>query len=353
MIYVTKTDLPEIGKYMEYVQGIWGRGWVTNDGVLLQQLESKLEDYLGVQDLMVVTNGTLALQIALRVWHLGGEVITTPFTFIATKNAIEWEGLIPVYADIDPETYCINPEDVESKITDKTSAIVAVHVYGNPCDIVALERIAKNHGLRLILDAAQAFGVQYRHESVLKRKDISILSFHATKVFNTFEGGAIAPTDEWSAERVRLMRNHGIVNCERFSPQGTNAKMDELRAAVGLCNLADTTSHLVARKNIYYIYKTYLGDEKDIEFQRLTATEYNWAYMPVRFANQSQRDRVHDELLKASISTRKYFYPLVSDDVKCPVAKDVSERILCLPIYPSLEHKWVMKIIKSIKECLK
>lgn len=362
MITVTKTDLPPLKKYISYLEKIWQNRWVTNNGEFLVLLEKKLKEYLRVKNVICVSNGTLALFIALKVLKIKGEVITTPFTFAATTNVIILAGLKPVFADIDPETFNIDPDDVKKKITPNTSAILATHVYGNPCYVEALQEIADRYNLKLIYDAAHAFGVEYKGESILNYGDISTLSFHATKVFNTIEGGAIVVNDERFLEEVKLMRNHGIISEEEVVLPGINAKMNEFQAAIGLCNLEFINGKIQFRKRIYEYYKNKLGC-LNVRFQRIIASRYNYSYMPVLFQDRRQRDRIYQELKKHNIKARKYFYPLTVDfkyfkeedltkKYKLRNAVDIANRILCLPIYPDLKLSEVDQVIAIIRDIL-
>jgi dTDP-4-amino-4,6-dideoxygalactose transaminase len=355
MINVTKTELPPLDKYVEYLQTIWSSSWITNDGPLLQLLEQRLQEHLGVKHLIAVVNGTIALHCALKVLHLKGEIITTPFTFAATTNAILWENLKPVFVDIDSKTFNINPRDVERNITDKTSAILAVHTYANPCDVETLQEIAEKHDLRLIYDAAHAFDVEYNNRPLLSYGDISTLSFHATKVYHTGEGGAITSEDEHVVEQLKFMRNHGIKSEKEVVIPGTNAKMNELQAAMGLCNLESIERNIERRKTIYEHYKKKLNPN-GLRFQKIIASKYNYSYMPVYIENIEKRERLILELLKRGIKPRQYFYPLTVDydyfkhdhrtkKGNLKNARNVSNRILCLPIYPSLDMKIVNLII--------
>jgi dTDP-4-amino-4,6-dideoxygalactose transaminase len=360
MINVTKPALPSIEKYTEYLKKIWASRWLTNNGEFVQLLEKKLREHLKSNELVLVSNGTLALELALRAFDLTGEVITTPFTFAATTNMILWEKLKPVFADIDKETFNIDPKEVEKKITKKTSAILPVHVYGNPCYVKELQEIADKHDLRLIYDAAHAFGVEYKNESILNYGDASILSFHATKVFNTIEGGAIAVKDPRLTEKLRLLRNHGIKSEEEVILAGTNAKMNEFQAVMGLCNLEDIEEKLQKRRKIYEYYQQELSAYAT--FQKLVASKYNYAYMPVCFRNFKQREAIYSHLASNGIKPRKYFFPLTTDFAyfkkrgeeltkKCRLktASDISNRILCLPLYPDLEIPNVNRTIRIIK----
>ena len=357
-VTVTKPDLPPLENYVEYLKKIWGSRCLTNDGEFVQLLQEELKDYLKVGNLALVSNGTLALHLALKAFELEGEVITTPFTFAATTNVLLWEGMTPVFADIDMETFNIDPEEVEKKITEKTSAILAVHVYGNPCDDEKLQEIARRYNLKLIYDAASAFGVEYKNQSVLSFGDISTVSFHATKVFNTIEGGAVICKDKKILEKMKLLGNHGISSEEEVVIPGTNAKMDEVRAAMGLCNLKMIDERIQQRKRLYEHYKQKLSQY--VQFQRVTATRYNYGYMPVCFQDAKERDRAYSELVRHGIKPRKYFFPLTPNynyfnevaSVKLSNlehAFDVSSRVLCLPIYPDLEIEKVNKIVKMIK----
>lgn len=365
MITVTKSDLPDLGEYIEYLQKIWASRWLTNNGEFVQLLERRLEEYLKVKNLGLVANGTLALQLALKALDIKGEVITTPFTFATTTNVILWEGLTPVFADIDPETFNINPKDVEKKITDKTTAILAVHVYGNPCYVEELQEIADKYNLKLIYDAAHAFGVEYKNQSVLNYGDLSTLSFHATKVFNTIEGGAIIIKDEELFEKLKLLINHGIKSEEEVVIPGINAKMNEFQAAMGLCNLENIDEKIQLRKKIYEHYVGELADTT-VKFQKIIASNYNYIYMPLCFEDTKKRNGIYSELIKNGIMPRKYFYPLTVDfdyfkekgvnlveKHSLNVASDITNRVLCLPLYPDLEMAAVDNIVSIINRLVK
>lgn len=363
MITVTKPDLPPLKEYMEYLKKIWASKWLTNDGEYVQLLQRKLEEHLKIRDLVLVSNGTLAIELALRVLDIKGEVITTPFTFPATTNAILWEGLTPVFADVDPETFNIDPKEVEKRITKKTSAILAVHVFGNPCYVKELQEIAHRHDVKLIYDAAAAFGIEYENQPVLDYGDLSILSFHATKVFHTIEGGAIAVKDETLSEKLRLLRDHGIKSAEHVAIVGTNAKMNEFQAVMGICNLKYVDERIQRRKRLCEYYKRKLS--KYVRFQKLTASKYNYGYMPVCFEDVEKRDEVYSRLLKNRIEPRKYFFPLTtsSDYFKkegadlvrkydLRNAHDISNRILCLPLYPDLEMQDADRVTEMVKDTI-
>jgi len=363
MINVTKTKLPSINQYSKYLKKIWHNNWVTNNGEFVQSLEKKLQNHLRVKNLLVVSNGTLALQLALKVLNLRGEVITTPFTFPATTNVILWEKLKPVFADIDAKTFNIAPQDIEKKITAKTSAILAVHVYGSCCDVERIQKIASRHNLKIIYDAAHSFGVEHNNKSILDSGDISIMSFHATKTFNTIEGGAIITKNNKLFEKLKLLRNFGIQSEEKVVLPGINAKMNEFQAAMGLCNLKNIKQETKHRKKIWECYKKELQDCNNITFQELNAFNYHYGYMPVCFANRKQRDIVYSELIKNGIKSRKYFYPLTTSSEylretgmnlekkhNLIIASNVADRILCLPIYPELKIAIVHRIVKIIKK---
>ena len=357
MIGVTKTRLPFLNKYVKYLKKIWNTSQVTNKGEFSQKLEKGLEKYLGVKNLLVVANGTLALQLSYKALGLRGEVITTPFTFPATTNSLIWEGLKPVFADIDRDTFNIEPEDVEKKITKATSAILAVHVFGNPCDLEKLEKIAKKYKVKLIYDSAHAFGVKYKGKSVLKWGDVNILSFHAAKVFHTAEGGAVIAKNKSLYKTLDLLRNHGIETYDKVNLPGINAKMSELHAALGLCVLEDFDKEVSQRKKIYEEYrKTFSGNSK-FRLQRLSSnlTRYNCPYFPICFSNEKTRNKVHDALLKKGIRARKYFYPpihelpyLKSKSYRLPNATNISHTVLCLPLYGDLLKKDVKRIINIV-----
>lgn len=365
VLTVTKADLPPLEKYVEYLHKIWTNHWLTNDGELVQLLGKRLEDYLGIKNIVLMSNGTLALQLALRALNLKGEVITTPFTFATTTNILLWEGLTPVFADIDPETYNIDPDKVEEQITDKTSAILAVHVYGNPCYVRRLQEIAEKHNLKVIYDAAHAFDVKYENQPITDFGDASVLSFHATKAFNTIEGGAVIAKDSAVVETLKLMRNHGIKSETEVVLPGINAKMNEFQAAMGLCNLDYVKKAIASRRALYERYVTLLSNES-IALQKIVTSDYNYSYMPVLFSSLNERDLVYSSLVNNGIKPRKYFYPLTVNfdyfkksgvdlvkQYKLRNAETISNKILCLPLYPSLNFSDVDTIVNLIKTSLR
>ncbi len=361
MIQVAKTPLPSLEEYNRYLKMIWKSNWVTNDGDLVKKLEVKLASMFGIDSLALVVNGTVGLQLAIKALDLKGEIITTPFTFAATTNVILWEGLRPVFADINPNTFNIDPKEVEKKITKNTTAILAVHVFGNPCDIDALSTIAQKYNIKLIFDAAHAFGVKYKNKSVLKFGDVSVLSFHATKTFHTIEGGAVISKDKKIRKNLRLMRNFGIASEEKVLLCGINAKMNEFQAAMGLSNISYIPSVLRKRKNIYKEYKKAFLGVRDITFQSLITDDYNYSYMPVLFKNKRMRDLIYTMLEINGIKARKYFYPLTSNfpyikksanNSFLPNAHKVSNSILCLPIFSDMKIEDVKRITSIIKKII-
>lgn len=355
MINVTKTYLPNKEKYQKYVDEIFESGWITNNGPMVQKLEKRLADYLGVKNVVLVSNGTVALEIAYRTLDIKGFAITTPFSFVATTSSLVTNGILPIFADIDEKTLNLNPENIEKLITPNTSAIVPVHVFGNACEVEEIERIAKKHDLKVIYDAAHAFDVQYKGESLLNYGDIATLSFHATKLFHTIEGGALIINDDALVEKARYLINFGIENAESIPHLGTNAKMNEFEAAMGLCVLDDIEVIKESRKVIIEKYQKELNDLVVIQEQNVNATE-NYSYFPVVFKDEAELLRVQKALNEADINPRRYFYPsldtldYIEPKQVCKISRNISKKILCLPIYVELEQEIQEKIIKIIKE---
>lgn len=360
MIPVTKPYLPSREKLNRYIDGIYERAWLTNNGELVQELTKRLEEYFGVENLLLVANGTLALQIAYRALGIIGhdeptEAITTPFTFVATASSLKWEGVEPVFADIDPDTWCLDPANIEQAITPKTRAIVPVHVFGNACDVDTISAIASKHSLKVIYDASHAFGVKYHGESVLKHGDAATLSFHATKLFHTGEGGAIVFKRKEDLERAKKMVNFGITGPEMIEELGINAKMNELQAAVGLCVLDEMEENLKARATVWRHYKQALSQTLQMQ-TKPEGLDYNYAYFPVVFESEEQAVRVAASLKENGVLARRYFYPSL-ESVEClgakadqPVSKDIASRILCLPIYRGLsenDQNFIINLIKA------
>ena len=354
MIYITKTYLPDKERFKTYVDKIYHSGWITNNGQMVRELEERLKEYLGVKNIVLVSNGTLALQLAYKSLELKGEVITTPFSFVATTSSLIWQGLEPVFVDIDSETLNIDVNKIESAISEKTSCIVPVHVFGNVCDVEKIGAIARAHNISVIYDAAHAFGVKYKGKSVLNYGDISILSLHATKLFHTIEGGAIITNDDKLCEKIRLMINFGIADTENIKTLGINAKMNEFQAAMGLCVLEDIDYIIQKRKQIHAYYKDNLPPA--LTYQKHHChSELNYAYFPIIFEDENTLLRVKNNLIKRGILPRRYFYPsldklpYVHAIVEVSVAVNISTKILCIPIYPSLKLEEQKQIINAIK----
>lgn len=355
MIPVTKPYLPNKAKYQTYVDRIYESGWLTNNGSLVRELEERLTQYLGVNNLILVANGSLALQVAYKALNLTGEVITTPFSFVATTNTLLWEGLTPVFADINPRTFNIDPQQIEAQITSKTSALLPVHVFGNPCEVEAIQAIANKHQLKVIYDAAHAFGSEYKNQSVLNYGDISTLSFHATKLFHTIEGGAVITNDDELAKKVRLLINFGITGPNSIEMAGTNAKMNEFEAAMGLCVLDEIETVKVGRQQVWQTYQKELQEQ--VEFQQWNEQgENNYAYAPVLFKSEAELLVAEAKLKENNILPRRYFYPsldtldYLNSKQVCNHSRSIASRILCLPIYPNLGTGDVNKIINNIKD---
>ncbi|MDF0748950.1 DegT/DnrJ/EryC1/StrS family aminotransferase [Marinobacter sp. 71-i] len=366
MIPVTKPYLPNREKLNQYIDGIYERQWLTNNGQLVQQLTQRLEDYLGVENLLLVSNGTLALQIAYRALGVSDatpaaqpEAITTPFTFIATASSLKWDGVQPVFTDIDPDAWCLSPANIKAAITPRTRAIVPVHVFGNACDVETIDKIASAHSLKVIYDASHAFGVKYKGESLLKHGDAATLSFHATKLFHTCEGGAIIFKRKEDLERAKKMINFGIAGPETIRELGINAKMNELQAAMGLCVLDEIELIERDRRELTETYEACLGGKG--QRQRILAgATRNHAYYPVAFKDSDELAKVISSLSNSKIVARRYFYPslesvacLETDSLGCPESRKLAERIACLPIYSGLTKENVVSIADTVLEVLK
>jgi len=353
-IYVTQPSLPPLEEYVRILEGVWDRGILTHNGPLVQQLEKELLNYLNVKKLVAVTSGTIAIQLAIRALNLSGEIITTPFTWIATVSAIRWEKCMPVFVDADPDTFNIDPRKIEGKITDKTSAILPVHVFSNPCDIDAIQEIADKHKLKVIYDAAHAMCVNYNGKSLLDYGDISATSFHATKIFQSGEGGACITKDQKLYERLRRLRFFGHDENKNIVDEGMNGKMTEIHAALGLANLKWLDDVLRDRREKYELYVQLLGKSGFINFQKFPAESYNYSYMPVLFEDEKQMLAVAATLNNYNIYPRRYFYPalntveFLSVSEKFPVAVDLASRILCLPLFYNLKKTDIEYICKLI-----
>ena len=355
MIHVTKVYYPSKEKFKFYVDKIYENGWLTNNGPLVQELEKRLEKYLDVKNVVLVSGGTVALQLSYKVLDLNGEVITTPYSFVATTNSLVYSSLKPVFADIDPETYNLNPANIEPLINENVSAIVPVHIYGNACEVEKIKDIAKHYNLKVVYDAAHAFDVQYKNSSLLGYGDISIISFHATKMFHTIEGGAIITNDDTIAEKAKLLRNFGISSSDEIIDAGTNAKMNEFEAAMGLCMLDDMEKIIEGRRNVMAYYKEKLEGIVQFQKQNPNATQ-SVSYFPVLFKSEAQRLYVQNSLSTNNINSKRYFYPSLDtlsyvEPLKpMEVSRDIANRILCLPFYHDLETNVIDKITSVIKQ---
>ena len=352
-INVTKTYLPPLKEYGKYLNRIWDANWVTNNGPLVVELEKKLKRSLGVKHLLLVSNGTIALQLAIRALGLKKEIITTPFTYVASTSSIVWEGCKPKFADIDPASLCIDPAGVERAITPETEAVLPVHVYGNVCDVEGIGSIAGKHKLKVIYDASHAFGVTYRGESVMNYGDISTISFHATKIFHTVEGGAVITESDELAEALSYLRDFGHEGTEEFHGLGINGKLSEFHAAMGLCVLPTVKESVHRRKIICNLYAKLL-QESLLRMPSLNANaKINYAYYPVIFPSETSMMKVRAKLNTMNIYPRRYFYPSLNtlkylDYERCPVSEDISRKILCLPLYPDLALSDVDMIARII-----
>lgn len=358
MINVTKPSLPPYEEYIEEIKSIWDNVWLTNYGPIEERLNDELAKFLGVKNSVLFVNGHQALYSILNVLGLSGEVITTPFTFASTTHAIAGNGLTPVFADIKADDYTLDPKAVEKMITDKTAAIVPVHVYGNICDVEAFDKISKKYGIPVIYDAAHAFGVKKDGVPVGNFGTASMFSFHATKIYNTVEGGMVTFNDETLGKELRQFSNFGIVDGEKAENTATNAKMSEFSAAMGICNLRHFPEYMEKRKKVFDLYKQLLDPSiKTLEPQK--GVNRNFAYFPIFLKNSVLRDKVKAALASEEIYARRYFYPLTSD-FSCynnlrganetPVAKEVSERVLCIPFYADLDEESVRRIARVINE---
>jgi len=361
-IFVTKPFLPPLSEFLPALESIWESHILTNGGPYHQQFEAELCDYLGVKYVSLFTNATIALITALQVLEIAGEVITTPFSFVATSHSLLWNNLTPVFVDVDRNTLNLDSAKIEAAITQKTTAILPVHCYGNPCDVEAIELIAKKHNLKVIYDAAHAFGVKCHCGSILNHGDLSILSFHATKAFNTFEGGAIISSNLETKLRIDSLKNFGIESDTSVKIAGINGKMSEFNAALGILQLKYFEDVVAKRKQIAQTYQSRLKSVEGIEilgpFEQL---QPNYSYFPILVTDKFRmtRDELFDFLKIAGIYTRRYFYPLIStfsmyqhlpssDVTNLSIAYDASQQILCLPIYPGLETTLIDKICALI-----
>lgn len=364
-LYVTQPFLPPLEEFQAYLAQIWDNRILTNGGPMHRQLEEALCAYLGVPYISLFTNGTIALMTALQALRVTGEVITTPFTFVAGAHALVWNGITPVFADIDATTLNLDPARLEAAITRNTTAIMPVHCYGTPCDLDGIQRIADDYNLRVIYDAAHAFGVTHDGRSILTAGDLSVLSFHATKVFNTFEGGAIVSPDARTKERIDRLKNFGFVDETTVVASGINGKMSEVNAAFGMLQLKYVDEAIARRAEIEALYRRELATVPGIRLIEPDArTTGNHSYFPVLIEPEygMTRDALYAELKRAGIMARRYFYPLVSNfpmyralpsaaATNLPVATRMAEQVICLPIYPALTDDDVYRVVGVVAEC--
>lgn len=349
-IYVTQPSLAPFEEYMEILKGVWERGILTHNGPLVQQLENEISGKLKIANFVAVSNGTIALQMAIKALELKGEIITTPFTWVATVSAIVWEGCTPVFCDIDPNTLNIDSCKIEALITDKTVAIMPVHVFGNPCDVDAIEAIAKKHNLRVIYDAAHAIGSTYNGKSLLEYGDISATSLHATKLLNTAEGGGCITKNPELYEKLKRIRFFGHNDQKDVIEDGFNGKLTEIHAALGVANMKYYDQVLADRKKKYLYYKEHLSKNANLSFQAVNIGEQNYSYFPVIFISEEHLLKAEKTLNNQNIFPRRYFYPSVNTYSKIvkytpmPVSEDIAKRILCLPLYLNLSEIDIQRI---------
>ena len=356
MIPVTKPFLPPKAEYDKYLEGIWERNWLTNNGPLVNELELQLKEYLGLNHLLYVANGTIALQMAIKALELKGEVITTPFSYVATTSSIVWEGCKPVYVDILEGTLCIDSEKIEAAITPRTSAILATHVYGIPCDVEAIDKIATKYNLKVIYDGAHAFGVKVNGKSIFEYGDISTCSFHATKLFHTIEGGAVICEDPELLRKMAYYRNFGHDGFENFNGVGVNGKNSEFHAAMGLVNLKYIPSIVERRKEQFLRYQKLLSNLK-VSYPSISGIgQYNYSYFPILFREEDRLLKSMKLLQENEVFCRRYFYPgLNSLDYTAgitPISDEISSKVLCLPLYHSLtaeEQRMIARLLLRIQ----
>lgn len=358
MINVTKTYLPSFDRYINILKRAWEKAWITNNGELVQELEKELKEYLGVKYLLFTGNGTIVLQMSLKALNITKEVITTPFSYVATTNAILWEGCTPVFVDIRRDNFCIDADKIESAITENTQAILATHVYGMPCDINKIEKLAQKYKLKVIYDGAHAFGCITNGRSLLSYGDVSTCSFHATKIFHTVEGGCIVCHHEELYKKLSLYRSFGHISDEYFSV-GINAKNSEFHAAMGLAILPEVKNIIRERKKICDIYSEKLKNTFLNFICYDDKTRFNYAYFPIIFPSEKILLDVKGLLERNEINTRRYFYPslntlpFLSHTNPCPVSEDIALRVLCLPLYPGLSTEDVNNIVSIILSATK
>ena len=355
MINVTRSFMPPIEEYQQYIKKIWDSKCLTNDGPLLKELQIRLQEFLRLDYINLVTNGTIALELALRALKIKeGEIITTPFTFVATTSSIIWENCKPVFVDIDKETLCIDVDKIEKAITKDTKAIIAVHVFGYPCNVEKIQEIADRHNLKVIYDGAHAFGSKYKGKSLLGYGDITTCSFHATKVYHTIEGGACISNKKEINEKIRALKNFGNVK-GNYEIVGTNAKMSEFNAAMGLANLKYIDEIIAERKEISELYDELLNGIVERP-KVIDGVEYNYIYYTIILKDEAATLDIIRRLNENDINPRRYFYPslnklnYIENKINCPISEDISRRIICLPLYNGLKKEKVLEICKIIKE---
>jgi len=364
MIPVTKPFMPPKEEYLRYLNGIWEREYLTNNGPLVQQLEKELKEYLKVPNILYVSNGTIALQIAIKALGLKGEVITTPFSYVATTSSLVWENCEPVFVDIDPETLNIDPNRIEEAITENTTGILATHVFGNPCDIDAIQAIADKYGLKVIYDAAHCFAVTYKGRSIYEFGDISTASFHATKIFHTVEGGAVFTNNEALHKKMKYMRNFGHAGEESFKGVGINGKNSELHAAMGLANLKYSERILENRQELINHYselmKDIYSDNPEVTMEMQLGNEFaewNYSYLAVMFEDEASALRVKGDMEKEEIYPRRYFYPSLESldyvrSANVRISQDIASRILCLPLYYGMKLEEIERVCQVMQKSL-
>ncbi|HNY03342.1 MAG TPA: DegT/DnrJ/EryC1/StrS family aminotransferase [Bacteroidales bacterium] len=367
-VYVTKPFLPPLEEFNEYLQKIWDTRWLTNNGPFHEELEKRLCEYLGVNYLSLFSNGTLALVTALQALRITGEVITTPFSFVATTHALWWNNIKPVFVDIDPRNFNLDPGKIEAAITPKTTAILPVHVYGNPCDVEKIGEIAGTYGLKVIYDACHTFGVTIGGLPVINFGDLSVMSFHATKVFNTFEGGAIICHDAATKKRIDNLKNFGFAGETTVVAPGINAKMNEVQAAMGLLQLKYVDRAIGQRKEIAHRYRELFSGVEGISvLDDFPGIRHCYSYFPVLIdpsKSKKNRNEIYEELKRHNIFGRRYFYPLISQfptyrgiesaqPGRMPVAEKITEEVICLPIFPGLPMETVNEIASIIQSCIR
>lgn len=358
MIPVTKPFLPPKQEYDQLIEEVWQRNWLTNNGPLVNDLELKMKGFLKLDHLLFTSNGTIALQMAIKALDLKGEIITTPFSYVATTSSIVWEGCTPIFADIDPQRLTIDPDKIEALITENTSAILATHVYGVPCHIEAIEAIAKKHNLKVIYDAAHAFGTNYKGKSLLNYGDISTLSTHATKLFHTIEGGAVITQEPELLKKLAYLRNFGHDGFDKFNGVGVNGKNSEFHAAMGLANFPYIEEIIKKRKTNSLQYDSWLLNKGLVKPTLPKHTDYNFSYYPIIFKDEETTVKVFDELAKHEIYARRYFYPSLTElnyvkKQETPICNDIAARVLCLPLYFSLSNAEIDMICRLIIRTLK